>query len=501
MSLMGIDIGTSGCKVLVVSLDGRIIAQAGASYTVHENGEDRYELDPREVWQKIQSCIRSCNSSCEKDPVEALSFSTQGEAVVPVDSRMKPLSPAPVSADLRGLRYVGELAHKFGEKVLKEITGQQLDPIHSIFKIKWWSEQQQQIFNKCWKYCCFDTFVYLCLGLPPVTDRSMAARMMLYDITRDTWSEPLMAYLGIDAGKLPEIIPSGVEVGKLSKDVSYDLGFSICPTVISGGHDQPCAAFGNGMVDEGISYSIGTTECISVIRKQVDVDTPENERPTYPHVIPERMVTLVGSQTGTRFFNWLGGLLFDRNSSRFPQHLEDFYDLIRAVPSSLKTSVIILPHMFGGSSHYANPHAKAHMSGFSHESKAEDFIKAAMEGITIEQYLGFEKFLHLSGLKESEAPIIATGGGVRFENWVAIKADIFHRPFQLMATHEAGCIGAAMLAGIGIHTFSTPTEAVDAYVEKTQLIQPNESMKSYYDNKIEHFDELYHSVNELKHRR
>jgi xylulokinase len=501
MSLMGIDVGTSGCKALVMSTDGRILTRSEASYTIHSRENGIYELNPEEVWEKVTSCIQECNGECVEDPVVALALTTQGEAIIPLDALMNPLSFAPISADLRGARYVNEFEQLFGKDYIFSLTGQNIEAIHSIFKIKSWQQSNKTLHKTCWKYCCFDTYINLCLGLPPVTDRSMAARMMLYDITKNVWDPDLLAYVGIDAGKLPEVVSSGTIIGILSKEKSRELGFSHSISIISGGHDQPCAAFGNGMIDSGVSYSIGTTECISIVRNSEDVQMIHDGNPTYPHVIEHSLVTLVGSQTGTRFFSWLHEILYNNQFSGLLKDKKSFYDLIRAVPPSLTTPVIFLPHLSGGSTHYANPNAKAHLFNFSQETTTLEFIKAALESITIEQYMGYKKFLELNQLEAMDTPIVATGGGVRFTNWIEIKASIFNRPFQLMQSYEAGCIGAAMLAGIGINAFSSAKVAVKECVHKQKIIKPDVRMSSYYDEKIEQFDVLYHSVNMLKNRR
>ncbi len=448
-----------------------------------------------EVWEKVKSCIRNCSVQCIDDPVVALSVSTQGEAIIPIDSMMNPLTFAPISADLRGLEYVDELKGLYGEERIYSLTGQNLDAIHSIFKIKWWAHNTKNIFEKCWKFCCFDSFINICMGLPPVTDRSMAARMMLFDITNNWWSPELLGFAGIDSSNLPEIVDSGQVIGVLSQKTCKDLGFVSSVSVISGGHDQPCAAFGNGLIDSGINYSIGTTECISIIRKAEDVELLKNTNPTYPHVIEGSLVTLIGSQTGTRFFGWFQDLLRSQHISAIPFDSARFFDLIRTVPEMLETTVTLLPHLSGGSTLYSNSNAKAHLLNFSQETSAMEFFKAFLEGITIEQFLGYQKFITTNELESMKSSIVATGGGVRFPNWIEIKASIFKTPFQLMESNEAGCIGAAMLAGIGVQAFSSPIQAVEQCVHKLNIINPDSKMAEYYSNKVKQFDMLYHLLN------
>ncbi|PKL29085.1 MAG: hypothetical protein CVV46_02800 [Spirochaetae bacterium HGW-Spirochaetae-2] len=496
MSIMGLDIGTSGCKVLAVSEEGKILARAGAEYPVDSPDQGRFELDPIEVWHELKSCIRQCNALCKDNPVTALSFSTQGEAVIPVDAMMHPLDKSPVSADIRGLGYVASLRSILDEQQIFNLTGQTFDSIHSIFKIKWWMDHHKRVRENCWKYCCFDTFILLCLGLPPVTDRSMAARMLLYDVKRKSWSSTLLGFAGITENQLPEIIDSGSVIGILSCDVSLDLGFTVRPKVVSGGHDQPCSAFGNGLIRKGASYSVGTTECISIVQSKEQA--PHLVRyPTYPHVCPGSMVTLVGSQTGTRFFSWLGSVLFAGYNGDISCKLEDFYNLLRTVPSDLETSVQVIPHLSGGSNHYDNPHAKALVYGFTYNSTQQELLKAVMEGITFEQYLGFIRFKELHGCSENDCGLVATGGGVRFKNWISMKSDIFALPIQLMSVHEAGCIGSAMLAGWGTGVFESLEQAVRQCVKKEIIVRPNDGLAPYYTKKVKQYDLLYQSIKEL----
>ncbi|MFA5467741.1 MAG: FGGY family carbohydrate kinase [Sphaerochaetaceae bacterium] len=498
MSLMGIDIGTSSCKVLIISENGDILAQTSELYSLHTNTDGHVELNPFEVREKVFSCIRRCNAFFTPEAVTAFSISSQGEAIIPVNSQFEPLTFAPVSADLRGLPYVGQLRERFGDRYIRQITGQLLDPIHSIFKIMWWNEHERSIQDKCWKYCCFDAYILLSLGMPPITDTSMASRTMLYDITKRDWSSELLSFASVERSALPEVVCSGTLVGTLPEKISESLGFSTPPDVVVGGHDQPCAAFGNGLVDSGVSYSIGTTECISVIRKGAHICNSAWDFPTYPHLFSGTTVTLIGSQTGTRIFRWLGTVLFDESSQEFDENMELFYDLIRTVSKDLTTPVLFLPHLFGGSSLYEDPYAKAMIYGFSQDTGRRKFLKAVMEGITFEQYLGYQKFLgQISNDEINDSVIVATGGGARLQNFLSIKSDVFGKVFTTKQSHEAGCIGAAMLAGLGNGCFTTPHEAIELCVVNAQQVYPDDTLKLYYQEKVKQYDILYQALKTL----
>ena len=410
MSILGIDIGTSGCKAIVVSNDGKLLYNESSSYSTLNVGNEFYEINPEEVWQKVKTCIQKCNQKTTVDPVSALAISAQGEAVVPLDKNGRALSNAPISSDMRGRIYLDTLREKLGSKHVFELTGQLIDPIHTLFKLMWWKDHEKDLLRNAWKYVCFDGYIYSQMSLPPVTDETLASRTMLFDINKKYWSDELLGLVGLEEKNLPEVVSSGSIIGRLAHDVSSALGFAMAPIVISGSHDQPCAALGSGVYLDGASYSIGTTECIALISRQ-RIDTFDVFAPTYPHCYAGSFVSLLGSQTGARLFTWMNDIIYEGHGPDENDQRDRLYEYIRSVIPSYRTEIIFIPHLAGSGMYYRNPNAKGIIYGLTLQTHREDFLKAALEGITFEQNLAFSDLLKCSKRNKEDMPLRAIGGG------------------------------------------------------------------------------------------
>ena len=482
MSLMGIDIGTTACKVMAFSCKGNLLAAHSEEYALITNRQRHYVLNPTEVWSAVKGCIRGCGGDAVRaDPVSALAVSAQGEAVVPLDRHGGILAHAPVSADGRGVEFLDQAAASPGADYLFKTTGQIMDPIHTLFKILWWKNYRPDLYERTWKFVPFDSFALMKMGLPPVMDRSMAARTMCFDVPRRCWSETIHRVFGLDTDKMPEVIESGQSVGTLAPPIARKLGFTASVTAVLGGHDQPCGAVGAGISDEGVVYSIGTTECLTVVAEQSHRDAPP-AFPVYPHVLKGRRVTLAGSQTGGRLFSWLQEKVIRHPDPNFLFHVE------KRMNSRHTTEVVFLAHLAGSGLHHANPASRGIIHGLNLDTGLEDIVKAAHEGITFEQYLSFttlrEYFTELG-------VIIAVGGGARSRNWMQVKADIFQLPIKTPALLDAAVLGAAVLAGLGSGVFTGPRMAIEALVGSGATYYPDADMRSYYLDKIDRYKNLY----------
>ena len=483
MSLMGIDIGTSGCKVVVIGADGNVLCKASAGYSLVSEQPGFYALDAEEVWDRISDCIRSANAETAEvsDPVSSVSFSSQGEAVIPVDENGSAIDKGPISSDMRGKCYLDDFSHDFDRNDLFFKTGQLIDPIHSLFKILWWRDNRPDVFAKASKFVCFDAFACMRLGLEAVTDYSMASRMFLFDYRKKRYDERILSYADLSEDRLPTVIASASLVGILPECVCMQLGFKLGVRVYAGGHDQPCSAFGSGIIDSGVNYSIGTTECLSLV-SNMPFESCQLGIPSYPHVCSGRFISLIGSQTGSRVLSWMAEEFAGKD-------IEDFFQLIRRVDPALKTDVIFLAHM-AGSNFYHDPNARAVLSDITFGTSRNEIIKAVFEGITFEQYLGFMTLKNYKIFNEIQKMRIV-GGGSTIDNWVQIKADIFQREMVTLSKHDTGAIGAGMLAGIGDGTFSSEAEAVAICVKECRRFEPDCLMQTYYEDKEQKYNNLY----------
>ena len=472
---MGIDIGTSGCKVIVLSSEGEVISKKSASYNLLSIKEGFFVLNPEDVWIKITRCIKEANCVANEaaDSVSAISFSCQGEAIIPVDSKSMALDNSPVSSDMRGTAYLKKFSKNFDREELYCRTGQLIDPIHSLLNTMVGDNKRMDC-----KFVCFDAFV--CLNSSFLLSGYSAANTLLL-ITKQGICSDILEYASLKECQLPQVLPSTSLIGTIPEEIATQLCFNENTKVYVGGHDQSCSAFGSGLNHLGANYSIGTTECLSLITKE-----PFNDYrlgiPCYPHVVNNHFISLIGSQTGARVLTWIAELLFKSKDLQ-----EDFFQMIRTIDSHLQTDAIFLAHM-AGSNYYHDPNAKAMLCNITFATTREEIIKAVFEGITFEQYLGFSALSNLSVWQELKEFRIV-GGGSTIDN--VQMSDIFDRTMITLTKHDTGAIGAAMLAGLGNGTFRTEDIAITKCVKESKRFKPDQSMKNYYTEKVERYDAIY----------
>ena len=267
MTLMGIDVGTSGCKVMIFDISGTSLA-----YAYHENSliiprEGWMELNPREVAENVFECIGECTRQCDGQQVEAIAVSTQGEAVVPVAANGEVLANSILSFDSRSELEALWLGEKIGKEKLMSITGAPLHPMFTVSKLLWIRNYQPEIYFKTWKFMCFGDYISFLLGAPPCIDYAMASRTMLFDVVNKVWSQEIMDVCDMTPDQFSEPVEAGLVIGKIKSKIANELNISDDALIVSGSHDQLCCAVGSGVVKSGMAMDLlGTTESIVCVK-------------------------------------------------------------------------------------------------------------------------------------------------------------------------------------------------------------------------------------------
>ena len=302
MSLLGIDVGTTGCKMAVFSTDGRLLASAYAEYDNQRPQPGWAELDAVAVWEQVRRMIRQVAASSASDPVKALAVSSLGEATVPVTAGRQVLGPSILNFDVRGEEYLEGLRHTLPDEQLYRINGNTLGNHYGLTKLKWIQEHQPNLYERADKFLLWSSFVSFMLGAEPVVDYSLANRTLLFDVDRGAWSDELLALAGLEREKLPATAPSGTVVGTVSAHVARDLGLPPDVALVTGAHEQCANAVGCGVIAEGRAvYGMGTFICITPVFSQRRDPAIMIERGlnTEHHTVPGRYVSFIYNQGGS----------------------------------------------------------------------------------------------------------------------------------------------------------------------------------------------------------
>ncbi len=493
---MGLDIGTTGCKVAVFREDGALLGEAAhREYPLRNPRPGFYELEPEVVWEALSDAMRQVNAEVRADPVTALAVSAQGEAVVPVAADGRVLANSPVTSDNRARAECDWLAGRIGGDALYRITGRRAHPCYSIYKILWWREHQPQMYKQAWKFLCYGDFVIRKLGLEPAIDDSMAALTMAFDVRERVWSSAILDAVGLDAARLARVRPIHTVVGCIPDAAAGPLGFKRGVRVAIGGHDQVCGALGTGTLSPGQAvYAVGTSECIlSVVRQPFD-SLREGGFPYSSHVVPDRYVTMIGSQTGARLLHWYRDVLSGDEVRRARETQRDVYDTILSQVADRPSRLMILPHFAGSGMGINDPASKGAILGLTFDTRREDIVKAILEGVTYEMALNVA---HLREAGVKIAQLRAIGGGARSAKWLQMKADILSVPITTLRGGEAAALGAALVAGWATGVYGCAEEAVERTVEVERTFEPDATRAAFYRERLAVYEKMYPAIRPL----
>jgi len=493
MSLMGVDVGTTGVKAAVFDESGGLIATAYEEYPLLFPFAGASELDSRTVTEAALRVIgEAAGRVKDSDPVAAIGVASQGEAFTPVAKDGRALGNAMTSSDSRAESYVRVCEPDWAQR-LYQITGHTPYPMYSLFKLMWLKEHQPEIWDSAWKFLfCQDLVAFVLTG-EARTDYSMAARSMLFDVSSKQWSGEILETIGMAEEKLPETIPSGRIIGHVRAELASKLGLGPNVGVTLSGHDQPVGALGCGAAAPGCgSYSIGTTECICVAMDRL-ILSPELMKAnlaTYPHVLPDTYTTVAFNITGGSVLKWVRDNFAVEEAAEARRQSRDPYDLIIAAAAREPANVILLPH-FGptGTPHFDSQGAGV-LFGLTLSTTRAEVLRAVLEGITYEMKWNL-RILEDSGFRLTD--LRAVGGGAKSDIWMQIKADILGAPLSAMRVTEATCMGAAILAGSGLGVLDARV-AASQWAIPIRTFEPKKENASLYEERFSVYKEIYSSL-------
>ena len=492
MSLMGIDVGTTGCKVVAFDHDGAVLAQASREYPLLSPQPGWYELDPEQVWSFVCDCLRQVNAQIRHDPATALALSSQGEAMIPVTRDGMALANSPVSSDRRNMTQTAAMQAALGKQHIYAITGQPMGSIYTLPKLLWWRDHMPQLLEDCWKILCYVDFVAFKLGAQAAIDYSMAARTLALDVHALDWSDELLAAGGVTREQLATPVPSGTIIGEVSRRLADDLGFVGAVKVVTGGHDQPAGALGAGVLAPGRAMlSIGTTEAMVAVTDAPRPQMLEYNVSCYPHAAPGHFIALSGNQTGGRLLRWYRDELAAAEREIAANSGRDVYDVIVEQCADAPGSLLLLPYFVGSGTLYEDPLATGAIVGLSFDSKRADIVRAILEGLAYEQALGVRR-LNEIGVDIRE--LTAVGGGAKSERWMQIKADIIGLPVSVLHTSEAASLGVAMLAGWATGVYASLHEAAAQLIRARKTFLPRQAYAAHYERQLRIYADLYQAL-------
>jgi xylulokinase len=500
MSLLGIDLGTTGCKAVAFDEGGKILASAYREYPLHFPETGWIELDSNRVMASAREVIREAAGLVKRDPVRALAVASQGEAVTPVGKDGTFLDRAIVTFDARTAPLASWWEKRVPKRRIFEISGMPLHGMYTASKILWWKQKRPDVFSKAARFLCYEDLLFHQLGLAPTIDQSLAARTMLLDLNKGGWSPELCKIAGIDPGRLADVVPSGTVVGEIGAKAAKDFGLPEGVVAVTGGHDQPCGALGSGVVEDRVGmYATGTVECITPAFKKrvVHPKLLENNIACYPHVVPGLFVALTFNFTGGSLLKWYRDTFAVAEKAVAKAGGKDVYDLILSEAPKEPTSIFILPHFTSTGTPHFDTESKGVIAGLRLSTTRGEIVRAVLEGVT------YEMALNASVLGECGAEIDsfrAIGGGAKSPFWMQLKADLLGKPVHAMKVSEAVCLGASILAGTATGRYPSARQASLGLSKVERTYRPDARKAKIYKERFARYRELYPSLKTWLHK-
>jgi xylulokinase len=490
VSLLGVDIGSSSIKAAVFSVRGNTLAAASRAYQTVSPGPSMTEVDPEELWLATAGAIREAAALAAADPVQALCISSHGETFVPVNRAGEPVGHTVMNSDGRATDEAAQLERELGRERLYRLAGAMAHPMYPLPKFRWLASHAPEVMRAATRYLGPGEYMLQRMGLPPLTDYSLACRWMLFDVHYRRWSAELLSAAGLKADMLPEVVQAGTLAGRLSAGVAGSLGLAAGTAVAVGGHDQPCSALGAGAITPGIvSDSAGTYECLSTASPEPCLGPASLSASlnSYCHVVPSTYITLAFFPSGI-VVRWFLERLAEAESARAAAAGVDPHAWFEARVPAGPSGLCITPHLIGACNPYWNPRATLAAVGFTASADLFHFYKGILEG------LACEFALNASALREATADfsrVRISGGGAGSPLGLRLRAALSGMTLETLTNPDGVCLGAAILAGTAAGIFRDARDGVQQAVSIAGVHAPETELARTYSGQAERYRRLY----------
>lgn len=482
--LLGIDIGTSGTKTILIKEDGSISATAFADYQLIYPKPGWAEQNTEDWWVATKKTIKEClrKSRIKPGDIKGIGLSGQMHGSVFLDKNNKVLYPAILWCDQRTYKECDEITKKVGAK---KLTKWVCNPALTGFtapKILWFRKNEPELYDKIAKILLPKDYIRFKLTGEFASEVSDASGTLLFDVKNRKWSDNILSALKIDKKLLPVVFESHIVSGEITDKAADETGLAKGTPVVGGGGDQAAGAVGNGVVKTGIiSSTIGTSGVVFAFTDKIKTDEKQRIH-SFCHAVPCKWHIMGVMLSAGGSFQWFRNNLADVEKDEAAKKGIDTYEILTkkaSLPPVGSEGLIFLPYLMGERTPHADPHARGVFFGISMRHTKGHLIRAIMEGVTY----GLRDSLEI--IREMDIPIKqirASGGGARSKLWRQIQADVFNTEIVTINFEEGPAFGVAILAGVGAKVYKNVSEACDSIIKVSSRIEPiKENVKIYND--------------------
>lgn len=480
---IGIDLGTSGVKAILLSANGEILASATTAMTVSRPKPLWSEQDPKQWWDATLNSLSELGKQHSLQQVQAIGLSGQMHGVTLLDGANQVLRPAILWNDGRCEQECLELEQLVPES--RDITGNLMMPGFSAPKLKWLAKHEPECFTRVAKVLLPKDYLRFLLSGDFATDMSDAAGTMWLDVGMRDWSDEMLSACGLNRSQMPALFEGNQITGTLNQELAQQLGMA-CVPVVAGGGDNAAGAVGVGIVKPGQAMiSLGTSGVYFAV-SQGFTTNPAAALHSFCHALPGTWHTMSVILSAASCLDWVARMTGFSAVPAMMQALE---------AQQPQTDVIFLPYLSGERTPHNNPNAKGVFFGLTHNTTPLHMAQAVLEGVGFALQDGLDA-LHMTGDVPDNITLI--GGGARSAYWRQLLTDIFNTELVYREGGDVGpALGAARLAQLAIEGKQAAVEQICAQPRVLQTHTPNPEIHQQLAVKRQTYISLYRQLKPL----
>lgn len=491
---LGIDVGTSGTKTLVMDAGGKILAEATQNYPLHSPRPLWTEQDPEDWWKATVATVRAVvkKAKLKGAAVKAIGLSGQMHGSVFLDKKNQVIRPALLWNDQRTAAECDEIETRAGGR--KKLIQMVANPALTGFtapKILWLRNKEPKNFDRLKKVLLPKDDVRRRMTGEFATDVSDASGMLLLDVRERNWSKKLLSVLQLDEALLAKCYESEEVTGNLTKEAAAQLGLSTSCVVVGGAGDCAANAVGTGVVKTGVlSTSIGTSGIMFVHSDEVQID-PLGRLHTFCHAVHGKWHMMGVSLTGGGALQWFTEKVC---ADLFAKNKKGAFDTLTKEAAAVPTGsegLFFLPYLAGERTPHADPHARGCFIGLTLKHTRGHLARSVMEGVG---YAMRDSLAIIKSLGVPVTEIVASGGGSKSQLWRQIQADVFGQDVVTINAEQGPAYGVALLAAVGAGAFKNIEQACDATIFPVKTTKLDKTAAKVYDRGFPLYQQLYRSL-------
>ena len=484
MLYIGVDLGTSAVKLLLMDANGKIKNIVSKEYPLYFPHPGWSQQDPQDWYTQTVEGIRELTADCDKSQVAGISFGGQMHGLVVLDENDEVIRPAILWNDGRTDKETDYLNRMIGKDKLSKYTANIAFAGFTAPKILWMKENEPENFARIQKIMLPKDFLAYKLSGVFCTDYSDASGMLLLDVEHKCWSKEMMEICGITEEQLPKLYESYEIVGSLRPELAKEFGFTGNVRIAAGAGDNAAAAVGTGTVGDGMcNISLGTSGTIFISSKSFGVDE-NNALHSFAHA--DGYYHLMGCMLSAASCNkwWMDEIL---KTKEYTAEQENIVKLG-------ENQVFYLPYLMGERSPHNDPKARATFIGMTMDTTREDMTQAVLEGVAF----GLRDSLEVArslGIKIERTKIC--GGGAKSPLWKKIIANVMDLKVDVIESEEGPGYGGAILAAVGCGEYESVEEAAGKLVKVVETVEPDAKLVEKYEERYQKFRKIYPTVKGL----